>query len=82
MRQCPTLAGDERPLIAHSIASEVCMQRQREFYHKCHRCVFRGKAADFCLPEEVERNGVARGVAEPGVTAEMAAAAQRSNGTA
>lgn len=26
------------------------MERQREFYHKCHRCVFRGMAADFALP--------------------------------
>ena len=51
MRQCPTLSGDQRPLITHSIESCLCMQRQREFYHKCHRCVFRGKAADFVLPE-------------------------------
>ena len=61
MRQCPTLAGDDRPLFAHSIANDVCMQRQREFYHKCHRCVFRGEAADFVMnpqPEAAHRNGV------------------------
>jgi hypothetical protein len=50
MRQCPTLSGDDRPLIAHSIQSDLCMQRQREFYHKCHRCMFRGQAADFAPP--------------------------------
>ena len=38
MRQCPTLSGDERPLITHSISSCLCLERQREFYHKCHRC--------------------------------------------
>ena len=50
MRQCPTLSGDDRPLIAHSIGGDVCMDRQRGFYHKCHRCVFRGQAIDFTLP--------------------------------
>lgn len=61
MRQCPTLPGDDRPLIAHSIENGVCTQRQREFYHKCHRCLFRGKAADFTLdppPDAPGRNGV------------------------
>ena len=60
MRQCPSLNGDERALITHTIENGVCMQRQREFYHKCHRCQFNGKAADFVLPEpEVapSRNG-------------------------
>ena len=62
MRQCPTLAGDERPLIAHTIVNGVCAQRQREFYHKCHRCVLRGKPLDFVLdpsPDDPRRNGVA-----------------------
>ena len=54
MRQCPTLRGEERPLIAHSIANALCMERQREFYHKCHRCEFCGKAADFSLPATSE----------------------------
>ena len=60
MRQCPTLRGDERPLFAHSIVNGVCMQRQREFYHKCHRCVFGGKPTDFVLdptPDALHRNG-------------------------
>ena len=51
MRQCPSLCGDERPLITHSISSGLCLQRQRDFYHKCHRCEYRGKAADFVVPE-------------------------------
>jgi hypothetical protein len=58
MRQCPTLPGDDRPLIAHSIVNGVCMERQRDFYHKCHRCVFRGKPADFVF-ESVHKNGTA-----------------------
>ena len=58
MRQCPTLPGDERALIAHTISGPLCLERQREFYHKCHRCVFRGKPADFA-PQNSELNGVA-----------------------
>jgi hypothetical protein len=60
MRHCPTLPGDERPLIAHSIVTGVCQQRQREFYHKCHRCVYAGKPADFVLDPPLDtthRNG-------------------------
>ena len=57
MRHCPTLHGDDRPLIAHSIETGVCMKRQGGFHHKCHRCVFRGKRADFSLPL-VHRNGI------------------------
>ena len=59
MRQCPTLPGDERPLIAHSIVNGVCMERQRDFYHKCHRCIFRGKPADFVF-EPAHKNGTAK----------------------
>ena len=58
MRQCPTLPGDDRPLFAHSIENGVCIRRQREFYHKCHRCVFRGESADFVI--DPHRNGVVR----------------------
>ena len=49
MRHCPTLASDIRPLIAQSIQSDLCMARQRGFYHKCHRCVYSGEAADFAV---------------------------------
>lgn len=48
-RQCPTISGDAPSLITHSIDSATCIGRQSEFYHKCHRCLFRGKAADFTL---------------------------------
>ncbi len=51
-RQCPTIPGNERPLITHRIGSEVCFQRQREYYHKCHRCVFRGQPADYSYSPE------------------------------
>ena len=47
LRRCPTTGGYEPPLIIQAIRPDVCMQRQREFYHKCHRCLFRGKPADF-----------------------------------
>ena len=59
MRQCPTLEGEDRPLIAHCIATGQCVERQREFYHKCHRCIYRGKPADFAL-EPQHQNGVAK----------------------
>lgn len=49
VRQCPTLPQVERPLIAHTIGKNLCLSRQREFYHKCHRCLYRGKGADFEL---------------------------------
>lgn len=65
MRQCPTLPGDDRPLIAHTIANPLCLQRQRDFYHKCHRCVFRGLAARD-EPEPGRANGVER--LEPAVS--------------
>ena len=61
MRQCPTPEGGpgSRPLIAHQISACVCVERQQEYYHKCHRCVFRGKPLDLGLPEtsRAQRNG-------------------------
>ncbi len=57
-RQCPTQPGDVRPLITHVIEKGLCAERQREFYHRCHRCLYRGKALDYLAPEELEqRNG-------------------------
>lgn len=47
LRRCPSPSGFMLPLIIQAIRPEVCMQRQREFYHKCHRCQFRGKSADY-----------------------------------
>ena len=60
LRQCPTPIGDILPLIAHRIEPNLCLARQRDFYHKCHRCQFRGKPATFELEQPVEdatRNG-------------------------
>lgn len=66
LRQCPTLAGDDRALITHQIECGRCLQRQREHYHKCHRCAYRGKAADHFIPHSVvlgraEDNGLPTG---------------------
>ena len=52
VRQCPTHTGSDRPLIAHSIAVNLCLSRQRDFYHKCHRCQYRGKPVDFVAPDD------------------------------
>ena len=47
MRDCPTVEGSSIPLILHRVTSGDCMARQECNYHKCHRCVFRGKAVDW-----------------------------------
>lgn len=47
MRLCPTVEGNATPLITHLIGVDVCLSRQRGFYHKCHRCLYRGKAASW-----------------------------------
>lgn len=47
MRDCPTIHSSSMPLIVHRISAQDCMSRQSCHYHKCHRCVFRGKAADW-----------------------------------
>jgi hypothetical protein len=38
-------------LITHRIGADVCLARQRTFFHKCHRCIYRGQAANW-EPEE------------------------------
>jgi hypothetical protein len=45
MRLCPSVEGSPSPLITHRIGVDVCMARQRTFFHKCHRCIYRGQAA-------------------------------------
>jgi hypothetical protein len=45
MRLCPSVEGSASPLITHRIGVEVCFARQRTFFHKCHRCIYRGQAA-------------------------------------
>src|SRR5262245_58953104 len=55
MRDCPTVEGSSIPLIIHRIGVGDCLQRQACNYHKCHRCIFRGKPAAW-VPSE---NGAA-----------------------
>lgn len=45
LRDCPTLPGDSRSLITHRIEPSACLERQRQQYHKCYRCLYRGKPA-------------------------------------
>lgn len=52
MRLCPSVEGSPTPLITHRIGADVCMARQRTFFHKCHRCIYRGKSAAW-EPEEL-----------------------------
>ena len=47
MRLCPSVEGSASPLITHRIGAEVCLARQATNFHKCHRCVYRGEAADW-----------------------------------
>jgi hypothetical protein len=47
MRLCPSVEGSASPLITHRIGVEVCMARQGTFFHKCHRCIYRGQAASW-----------------------------------
>ncbi len=65
MRQCPTPEGGpgSRPLIAHQISACVCVERQQEYYHKCHRCVYRGTPTDWVFeaqPSQRSLNGTNR----------------------
>jgi len=69
LRDCPTLPEDGQALIRHRIAVPLCMRRQREQYHKCHRCVYRGQPADF-VPE-FERRDPAPGDADRPAFAEV-----------
>lgn len=47
MRLCPSVEGSASPLITHRIGADVCMARQRTFFHKCHRCIYRGQPANW-----------------------------------
>lgn len=53
LRDCPTLPGDTRSLITHRIETDVCLERQRQQYHKCHRCQYRGKPAGYVVDAAV-----------------------------
>jgi len=56
MRDCPTVEGSSIPLIIHRIGVGDCLQRQACNYHKCHRCVFRGKPVAW-VPSENGASG-------------------------
>ena len=47
MRLCPSVEGSGSPLITHRIGADVCLARQGSNFHKCHRCIYRGQAADW-----------------------------------
>lgn len=47
MRQCPSVEGTAPPLITHRIGTDVCLARQQTFFHKCHRCIYRGQPMDW-----------------------------------
>lgn len=59
-RACPTIEGREVALITHAIAPSTCLRRQREHYHKCHRCVYRGKSTSFEFAPPASVNGTSR----------------------
>lgn len=57
MRTCPSVEGSASPLITHRIGVDVCLARQRTFFHKCHRCIYRGQPADWepeAAPEAIQ----------------------------
>jgi hypothetical protein len=60
MRDCPTVEGSTVPLIVHRIAVADCLQRQGCNYHKCHRCLYRGKAAEWQPEGGARREAAAR----------------------
>lgn len=70
MRFCPTVEGSATPLITHQIGVDTCMARQRTFYHKCHRCQYRGKPASFQLTNPTE--GASRNPAVEGEASQQA----------
>jgi hypothetical protein len=50
MRSCPSVEGSAPPLITHRIGVDVCLARQRTFFHKCHRCIYRDQPAGWEPP--------------------------------
>ena len=49
-RLCPTRSNGAHTLIAHWITPDTCLARQRQGYHKCFACAYRGLAAGAVLP--------------------------------
>jgi hypothetical protein len=85
MRLCPSVEGSASPLITHRIGVDVCMARQRTFFHKCHRCIYRGKPAGW-QPENPDQGAIELRVAEEparvGVVEVEAIAARSAKGGA
>jgi len=40
-RQCPTYEYPDEPLFAHTITCSTCETLQKQFFHKCAKCVYR-----------------------------------------
>ena len=55
LRSCPTRSDGADVLIAHSISSEICHERQRRLYHKCFMCAHIGQAAHAASPARSPR---------------------------
>jgi hypothetical protein len=82
LRQCPTRADGAVVLIAHTITSATCQERQRALYHKCFTCVHRNDRtlAETAVrrlpaPERPPANGLA-GNGSPGKAPVVPAAAE------
>lgn len=66
MRQCPSVEGTASPLITHRIGAEVCLARQQTFFHKCHRCIYRGQPMHWEPAEAVVEMQNVHAAEEPG----------------
>ncbi|MFT4514701.1 MAG: hypothetical protein ACI89X_005012 [Planctomycetota bacterium] len=64
MRLCPSVEGSASPLITHRIGADVCLARQATNFHKCHRCIYRGQAADWA-PDEPHGSDLSADVVIP-----------------
>jgi len=64
-RQCPTRSDGTHTLIAHWITAAVCLERQRQHYHKCPSCQYRGLPASAVLPRAPAPVPVSTPVAVP-----------------
>lgn len=63
-RICPSVEGSASPLITHRIGVDVCFARQRTFFHKCHRCIYREKPANWEPENTTNENLVLQPIGE------------------
>lgn len=54
-RLCPNRSSGAHSLIAHWITPDTCLTRQRQGYHKCFTCAYRGLPAGAVLPDAPTR---------------------------